>query len=80
MKLRFRGFERLSNAGPLHGGWEAALAMIFACSVCFALAVFAVESWFLRLLLALPGLALLYGFYIEVRGLFTFNDNGPSAK
>ena len=71
MKLKYRNFKRLSDAGPIHGGFEATLILGFVAAILLALAYYFKDTPLFVAVLLVPALACLYGVGVELKSMFT---------
>ena len=67
--MKYRNFKRLSNVGPIHGGLESVLTLLFVAGICSFLAFLAIGNTFFTVLFLIPVVACLYGAFLDVRGM-----------
>jgi len=74
MKLKFRNFRRLRDAGPLHEGADSIIVLTFVIILCVGLAFSTGAGDGPIYLLFLPALACAYALYLELKGIFSGGD------
>lgn len=74
MKLKFRNFRRLRDAGPLYEGIDSVLVLSFVMILCVVLAFSTGAGDGPVYFLFVPALACAYGLYLEVKGMFAARE------
>ena len=71
MKINYRNFRRLSDAGSISSGWDSALILVLLAAICGLLAYVARDIMIVSIFLAILALASLFAFSYELKHILS---------